>query len=376
MRGWSPFVRVTSRSILPPWRSIGFRLALHTYAPRGCIVRVVSQTKSGKIPTRNVHVTARFRDQVLVRFLQDKARVFNLEVFGEDTCTHKPELREEKVVDGLTSRMDLVSSNVSLDSIGPASRAPPTLEDASGRLYKACPARLGFALANEELYPFLQFAALEPSHMAFDFELKWGDAAADADPDVEPPRMTCPASFPLVASAASAGWLGAASAARMRLDHTSRHLRNGSHALVTHILSGGTDAGGAPAGVGTRGTRGGTAAAHGPVATDDAAAVMAVDNWNVTRVTASIANGTLVTPRTAFPPDARTRVVFTATDIMGQTASCVTTAVTFTTVSSWHRRDRWVALRKCQLLHPATPYYPFPRGNIHTMGNIWSFTVG
>ena len=151
--------------------------------------------------------------------MQDKARVFNLEVFGEDTCTHKPELREEKVVDGLTSRMDWVSSNVSLDSIGPASRAPPTLEDASGRLYKACPARLGFALANEELYPFLQFAALEPSHMAFDFELKWGDAAADADPDVEPPRITCPASFPLVASAASAGRLGAAGAARMPACH-------------------------------------------------------------------------------------------------------------------------------------------------------------
>ena len=25
---------------------------------------------------------------------------------------------------------------------------------------------------------------------------------------------------------------------------------------------------------------------------------------------------------------------------------------------------------------PATPYYPFPRGNSHTTGNIWSFTVG
>ena len=31
---------------------------------------------------------------------------------------------------------------------------------------------------------------------------------------------------------------------------------------------------------------------------------------------------------------------------------------------------------KCQLLHPATPYYPFPRGKFHTRGNIWSFTVG
>ena len=31
---------------------------------------------------------------------------------------------------------------------------------------------------------------------------------------------------------------------------------------------------------------------------------------------------------------------------------------------------------KYQLLPPAPPYYPFPRGNIHTRGNIWSFTVG
>ena len=32
--------------------------------------------------------------------------------------------------------------------------------------------------------------------------------------------------------------------------------------------------------------------------------------------------------------------------------------------------------RKCQLLHPATPYYPFPRGKFHTRGNIWGFTMG
>ena len=44
------FVRVACRSISPPWRSIRFRLALRTYAPWG--VRVVSQTKSRKIPTR------------------------------------------------------------------------------------------------------------------------------------------------------------------------------------------------------------------------------------------------------------------------------------------------------------------------------------
>ena len=31
---------------------------------------------------------------------------------------------------------------------------------------------------------------------------------------------------------------------------------------------------------------------------------------------------------------------------------------------------------KSQLLHPATPYYPFPRVKNHTRGNIWSFTVG
>ena len=43
---------VPSRSISPPWGSIRFRLALRAYAPWG--VRVVSQTKSRKIPTRNI----------------------------------------------------------------------------------------------------------------------------------------------------------------------------------------------------------------------------------------------------------------------------------------------------------------------------------
>ena len=33
-------------------------------------------------------------------------------------------------------------------------------------------------------------------------------------------------------------------------------------------------------------------------------------------------------------------------------------------------------LCKCQLLHPAPPYYPFPRGKVHTKGNAWGFTVG
>jgi len=45
-----------SRSMSPPWRPIRFRVALRTYryAPWGCIVRVVSQTKSRKIPTRKM----------------------------------------------------------------------------------------------------------------------------------------------------------------------------------------------------------------------------------------------------------------------------------------------------------------------------------
>ena len=47
-------VRVASRSIPPPWGSIQFRLALRTYAPWGCIVRVVSRTESRKIPARAI----------------------------------------------------------------------------------------------------------------------------------------------------------------------------------------------------------------------------------------------------------------------------------------------------------------------------------
>ena len=35
-----------------------------------------------------------------------------------------------------------------------------------------------------------------------------------------------------------------------------------------------------------------------------------------------------------------------------------------------------LAQGKCQLLHPAPPYYPFPRGKFHTRSNIWSLTVG
>ena len=48
-------VRVPSRSISPPWGPIRFRPAPHTYdaPPCGPSVRVVSQTKSRKIPTRN-----------------------------------------------------------------------------------------------------------------------------------------------------------------------------------------------------------------------------------------------------------------------------------------------------------------------------------
>ena len=56
-------VHVVSRQISPPWGSIRFRLALRTYAPWGSSVRVVSQTKLRKIPTRNLF-TLLFPDQV------------------------------------------------------------------------------------------------------------------------------------------------------------------------------------------------------------------------------------------------------------------------------------------------------------------------
>ena len=47
-------VRVASRSISPPWGSIRFRLAPRTYDAPPWGVRVVSQTKSRKIPTRKI----------------------------------------------------------------------------------------------------------------------------------------------------------------------------------------------------------------------------------------------------------------------------------------------------------------------------------
>ena len=47
-------VRAAGRSTPPPWWSIRFRLALRTYAPCGPSAREVSQTKSRKIPTRNI----------------------------------------------------------------------------------------------------------------------------------------------------------------------------------------------------------------------------------------------------------------------------------------------------------------------------------
>ena len=50
---WLAQVRVTSRSLPPQRRSIRFRLAPRTYAPRGCIVRADGLAKSRKIPTRN-----------------------------------------------------------------------------------------------------------------------------------------------------------------------------------------------------------------------------------------------------------------------------------------------------------------------------------
>ena len=46
----------------------------------------------------------------------------------------------------------------------------------------------------------------------------------------------------------------------------------------------------------------------------------------------------------------------------------------------WQGYEHWLGTCKIrgkfQLLHPAAPYYPFPRGKFHTRGNIWSFTVG
>ena len=33
-------------------------------------------------------------------------------------------------------------------------------------------------------------------------------------------------------------------------------------------------------------------------------------------------------------------------------------------------------LRKCQLLHPAPPYYPLPQRKFHTRGNVGGFPVG
>ena len=45
-----PQVRVAGRPIPPPWGSIRLRLALRTYAPWGCIVRVVGLTTPRKPP--------------------------------------------------------------------------------------------------------------------------------------------------------------------------------------------------------------------------------------------------------------------------------------------------------------------------------------
>ena len=53
-------VRNASRTIPPRWVSIRFSLALRTYAPCGPSVRVVSQTKSRKLPSRNVEFTGSF----------------------------------------------------------------------------------------------------------------------------------------------------------------------------------------------------------------------------------------------------------------------------------------------------------------------------
>ena len=52
-RAWTR-VRAASRSLSPPRGSIRFRLALRTYDAPPWGVRVVSHTKSRKIPTRNI----------------------------------------------------------------------------------------------------------------------------------------------------------------------------------------------------------------------------------------------------------------------------------------------------------------------------------
>ena len=57
------------RSIAPRWGSIRCRLAPRTYAPWGCIARVVSRTKSRKRPARgNVTALFYFQDAHLRRF--------------------------------------------------------------------------------------------------------------------------------------------------------------------------------------------------------------------------------------------------------------------------------------------------------------------
>ena len=48
---------VVSRSISPPWGSIRLRPALRTYAPWGCIVRVVSQVESEKYAPQTFYRT-------------------------------------------------------------------------------------------------------------------------------------------------------------------------------------------------------------------------------------------------------------------------------------------------------------------------------
>ena len=58
-------VRAPSRSMPPRWRSIRFRLALRTYAPRGCMDRTCGEPGEIKKSTHPKCITARVRGQVL-----------------------------------------------------------------------------------------------------------------------------------------------------------------------------------------------------------------------------------------------------------------------------------------------------------------------
>ena len=247
---------------------------------------------------------------------------FSLEVFGEDTCRTKPQVREEKIAKQ-SSVMLWESGFIPFGAVAPTSAVAAEV-DGAGRRPTQCKTRLGFEYDNPNVVTLIAFAAIAPSHFEVDAELEWGGEAAAA-PDTEPPRIACPPTVLLVAGAGTAGGcpicleanragtLGRADAT-MRLKHAPGRLRNGTHVLVTTVEGGGT-------------------------ATP--ASIVASDNWNVPKVEATLVDGTVITPETPFAPDARVGVTFTATDMVGRTASCSTTAVTFTTrkgsaLASWN----------------------------------------